>query len=115
MENSLVISDTPVGEVTVLSISGRLDATHSPDAEKALVSLMDAGRRRFVLDARGLEYISSAGLRVLIAARKRLSPDGGDIRLAGLRPQVRTVFQIAGFDRIFAIYEDTSAAVNSFT
>jgi anti-anti-sigma factor len=50
---------------------------------------------------------------VLIAAKKKLA-SGGDLRLAGLQPQVRSVFAIAGFDRIFTIYNDTDTAVNSF-
>jgi anti-anti-sigma factor len=113
MEKSLDISDSTAGDVTILSISGRLDAARSPDAERALMSLIESGRRRIVFNAQDLLYISSAGLRILIAARKKLSPDG-DLRIASLQPQVRSVFAIAGFDRIFAIYDDTTTAVNSF-
>jgi anti-anti-sigma factor len=115
MEKSLVITQTLKGEIPVLSIAGRLDAANAPEAEQALASLMEEGKRRIVIDAGSLAYISSAGLRVLIAAKKRLSPQGGDIRLAGLQPPVRNVFAIAGFDRIFAIYDDAAAAVQSFS
>jgi len=115
MEKSLVITQDLHGEIPVLSIAGRLDAANAPEAEQALASLMEGGRHRIVVDAASLAYISSAGLRVLIAAKKRLSPRGGDIRLAALQPPVKSVFAIAGFDRIFAIYDDAAAAVQSFS
>jgi anti-sigma B factor antagonist len=113
MEKSLGISDSTAGDVTILTVSGRLDAAHSPEAERAFASIIESGKQQIVFNAQGLEYISSAGLRVLIGARKRLAP-GGALKLACLQPQVRSVFAIAGFDRIFAIYDTTEAAVNSF-
>lgn len=115
MEKSLGISQTLQGDIPVLAIAGRLDAANAPEAEQALSSLIAAGKHRIVVDARELAYISSAGLRVLIAAKKQVSPLGGDIRLAALQSPVRTVFSIAGFDRIFAIYDDTNIAVRSFS
>lgn len=114
MEKSLATTVSLAGDVAVLALAGRMDAMNSPVAEQALAALVSGGRKKIVIDARNLEYISSAGLRVLIATRKKLSPEGGDIRIAGLRPSVRSVFSIAGFDRIFALYDDPDKAAASF-
>ena len=86
------------GEMKVV-LEGRLDTITSPELEKALV--LD-GVERLVVDLAGVEYVSSAGLRVFLSAHKRMSKAGG-LRLEGLRPVVREVFDITGFSDIFEI------------
>lgn len=114
MSTPLEISNHTVDDVLVLSLGGRLDTVTSPEAETAIQACIAGGTRKIVLDAAHLLYVSSAGLRILIAAKKRLIPDGGDIRLAALTPQVRSVFTIAGFDRIFRMFDDEQTAIASF-
>ena len=55
------------------------------------------------LDCRGLDYISSAGLGVLLKTQKRLMASGGRLRLAGVRPHLRDIFVYSGFDKLFEI------------
>jgi anti-anti-sigma factor len=83
----------------VVRVTGRLDAAQAPAAEAFLASL--AGR--LTLDATALEYISSAGLSVLLKTQKRLTAAGGGLRLRGLSKPVRDVFAYSGFDQIFEI------------
>lgn len=101
-------------DILVISLAGRLDAITSQEAETTIQACISEGKRKIVLDAADLVYISSAGLRILIAAKKRLMPEDGDIRLAAMKPQVRSIFTIAGFDRIFSIYDDKETAIGSF-
>ena len=83
----------------IVVISGRLDAAQSPAAQ----AFLDALNGLVTLDCRKLEYISSAGLGVLLKTQKRLMAGNGKLRLAGVNRHVRDVFQYSGFDKIFEI------------
>ena len=86
------------GEGVVL-VAGRLDAVQS----RAAQSFLDKVQGAVTLDCSKLEYISSAGLGVLLATHKRLLASNGKLRLAGVNPHLRDIFQYSGFDRIFEI------------
>jgi anti-anti-sigma factor len=98
------------GEVTVFSISGRLDTTTSPELEKEIGARVDKGEITLAMDMTGLDYISSAGLRVILAAAKKLRSRNGKIFLSGLKPPVMEVFKISGFDAIIPIFDTVEAA-----
>ncbi len=83
----------------VVVIAGRLDAAQSPVAQ----SFLDKVQGPITLDCSGLEYISSAGLGVLLKTQKRLMAANGKMRLAGVKGHLRDIFQYSGFDRIFEI------------
>ena len=97
--------------VRVVGVCGRLDTTTSPDLDRRLQAVTDAGERRLVVDLGGVEYISSAGLRVLLLTVKRVRAGGGDLVLCALGPAVRQVFELAGFLSIFPIEASREAAV----
>lgn len=87
------------GAEGVVVISGRLDAAQSPAAQ----AFLDAVNGPFTLDCTRLEYISSAGLGVLLKTQKRLMASNAKLRLTGLSRHLRDIFQYSGFDRIFEI------------
>jgi stage II sporulation protein AA (anti-sigma F factor antagonist) len=87
----------------VMAPSGRLDSVTSTELEKRIVGRIEAGDRRLVLDLAGVEYISSAGLRVLLMAAKRLKEPSAALVLCGLGPSVRTVLELAGFLPLFVV------------
>lgn len=87
------------GENGSWALCGRLDAARA----EALLDEFASIPPSCVIDLRDLEYISSAGLGLLFAAHKRLSDTGGGLRLVNLRPHIRELFAIAGFDKIFAL------------
>lgn len=99
------------GGVLVVAPQGRLDTTTSPDLEKRLLDHVDGGLRHLVLDLGGIEYISSAGLRVLLLVAKKLRTGGGDVVLCALGPSVRQVFELAGFLSIFRMEASRLAAI----
>jgi len=82
-----------------LAFRGRLDASQAEKTRAALEEL----RESCIIDFSGLDYISSAGLGVLLATQKRLSESGHRLRLVRLNRHIRDVFHIAGFDRVFEI------------
>ena len=94
--------DEKHGEVWVVAPAGRIDSVTSPTLEEALLRAIAGGERRVVVDFLAVEYISSAGLRVLLVAAKRLR-DEGRLVLCGMNEPVRQVFDLAGFLPLFAL------------
>jgi anti-sigma B factor antagonist len=92
----LTIDSGPDGTVVV---TGRLDAAQSPVAQ----AFLDRVQGTVTLDCSGLEYISSAGLGVLLKTQKRLLASGGKLRLSGVSRHLRDIFGYSGFDQLFEI------------
>ncbi|HEX7364098.1 MAG TPA: STAS domain-containing protein [Dehalococcoidia bacterium] len=109
------IADKKLDNVNVLSLSGRLDAYSATEVEKKLDSLIESGQNRLVINLEKLEYISSSGLRVFLAALKKAKKGQGDIKLACMKPFIKEVFDIAGFSQLFNIFDNQDAAVSGFS
>ena len=103
------------GATRILALSGRLDTDTSADVELTLQDLLAAGERNFLIDLTGIGYVSSAGLRVLLATAKQLEGGKGSLRLCGLNPSVKQVFDVAGFSKLFALFPDRAAALGEPT
>ncbi|GAB4413639.1 MAG: STAS domain-containing protein [Anaerolineales bacterium] len=99
---------------SLVKVSGRVDSSNAPDLEKALKELMEQGQFRIVVDMSGLNFISSAGLRVLISAAKTCRRwNRGDVYLAALPQHIMETFELAGLTRVFKIFPDTVEAVGN--
>ncbi len=109
------ITEERRGEVLIVRPEGRIDTSTSDELERSLMGRLDAGLERLVVDMGGTDYISSAGLRVLLLAAKKLRAAGGHLALAGLNPSVRQIFELAGFFSILAVEADTDRAVARVT
>ena len=83
------------GQTLAIALEGRLDTTTSPDLEEVLASSLD-GVTALVLDFAKLDYLSSAGLRVLLSAQKRMNKQGS-MKLVRVNDAVKEVFEITGF------------------
>jgi stage II sporulation protein AA (anti-sigma F factor antagonist) len=105
-----IISDRD-GEVVIVKLRGRFDSSAAPSAEAGLAAVLDGEPRHLAIDFTELDYISSAGLRVLLILAKKVQQMQGKVALFGLLDNVREVFAVSGFDRIFAIAADRAAAV----
>ncbi|MBR0121786.1 MAG: STAS domain-containing protein [Clostridia bacterium] len=82
-------------------IEGRLDTTTAPELEAVIKSELD-GVTDLVFDFSKLDYISSAGLRILLAARKKINPQGS-VRVIGANETVREIFELTGFNDILTV------------
>jgi anti-sigma B factor antagonist len=100
--------------VSVLRVSGYVDTTTSPDLERRLQALLREKRFHIVVDLTGVEYISSAGWGIFISEIREIREQGGDLKLAGMIPDVREVFDLLEFENILKAYADTETAVGSF-
>ena len=112
---AIEIQQEQQGATRILALSGRLDTDTSADVELTLQDLLAAGERNFLIDLTGIGYVSSAGLRVLLATAKQLEGGKGSLRLCGLNPSVKQVFDVAGFSKLFALFPDRAAALGEPT
>jgi stage II sporulation protein AA (anti-sigma F factor antagonist) len=106
--------ETTGANVLVLMPEGRLDSSNVAAAEADFFAHLDRGPTKVVIDLERLNYISSAGLRLVLMAAKRLKHAGGKLALCGMQPQIREVFEISGFVSILTVVEsrqDAEAAV----
>jgi anti-anti-sigma factor len=87
----------------VVAPVGRLDSTTSSELEQVLLARVGSGAHRVMVDMAGIDYISSAGLRVFLKLAKKLKEVGGALALVALGEPVRQVFELAGFLPLFAI------------
>jgi stage II sporulation protein AA (anti-sigma F factor antagonist) len=104
---SLTIEKT--GKATLVTLGGRLDSTNSAKVEADIVA--DTADDNVVLDVSGLDYISSAGLRVVLILAKRAKQADKRFILAGLQPHIRDVFDISGFLTILDTVDNRDTAL----
>jgi len=94
----------------VFSPKGRIDGTNAAATEKELLAFLDSGTPRIVIDLSAVDYLSSAGLRVLLVAAKAARAKAGKVVLAAPRPAVLELLTMSGFDRIMNLEADVAAA-----
>ena len=109
------IKDRQFDDVTVLSLSGSIDAMTAPKITEFIQTQIGRGNTKLVADLSGVDYTSSAGLRVLLGAIKETRAQSGDLRLAGIQPDVQKVLNLSGFTNILKTFDNTDAAVASYS
>jgi anti-sigma B factor antagonist len=111
--SKMEIIQSLIDDIPVLFVSGKIDAVTSKDLEAALIGLIDQNKIFFVVDMEKVEFLSSSGLRVLMASLNRLKHKDGDLLLAALQPFVKEVFFLTGANRFFSIFLSLEEAVKS--
>ncbi len=109
------IIEKKIGGVSIVALGGRLDAYVSGEVEQRLNTLIDANEVCLVISFDRLDYISSSGLRVLLACLKKVKKHEGDIKIACMKPHIKEVFDIAGFSQLFSIYDREDVALQAFS
>jgi len=100
--------------IQIIACEGNLDTNTSPEAESKINELIDAGNQKLLVNFEQLNFISSAGLRVLLATVKKLNASGGDLRICSLNATVQEVFDISGFVTILSVKSTEEEALSSF-
>lgn len=98
------------GPLRIVTLEGRADALGAPGLEAALLGSVRDGRTRIVVDCARLAYVSSSGLRALLAGLKAARGAGGGCALAALADEPRRVITTTGFDRLFLLGDDVPGA-----
>ena len=108
---TLNVTEEEIADVVVLAPVGRVDSANAKAFESQVLQKIQAGKTRLVLDFAELEYISSAGLRVVLIAGKKVKAAGGVLALCQLGPTIRDVFEISGFISLFPVHDTREEAV----
>ena len=100
--------------IQIVAFEGNLDTNTSPEAESKINELINAGKQKLLVNFEQLNFISSAGLRVLLATVKKLNASSGDLRICALNATVQEVFDISGFVTILSVKSTEEEALSSF-
>ena len=111
----MTIEETRSQGAVIVAPAGRVDSTTSGQLDEHLIGLATAGEHRVVVDFGAVDYISSAGLRVMLTTAKRIKDRRGELALCRLGESVHQVFELAGFLPLFAIDSSVDAAVTRVT
>ncbi|PAW76924.1 MAG: hypothetical protein B9S32_13430 [Verrucomicrobia bacterium Tous-C9LFEB] len=97
--------------VEIFHLTGRFDGSSANDAQKVLLSKADFTPLRVVLNLAGIEVITSAGLRAILALVKKVEANAGKLAVTGLSTSTREIFEISGFNRIIPLQASLESAV----
>jgi anti-sigma B factor antagonist len=112
----MILREEKIGDIIVLEARGRFDSSTAPAVGETLTARLGVRQKGLILDLRQVEYISSAGFRVLLIAAKRAEELGSRFVLCGISGKVRQLFDLGGFLDLFPIYasrEDGIAGIES--
>jgi len=100
------------GAASVVTVSGRVDSETAPQLDSALAQLAAGGQNKIVLDLKGVDYMSSAGLRSIVKAAQAAQKSGGELRLAAVSDSVEVVLRTVGMLQMFKLYTTSGEAAN---
>lgn len=107
----LAISSTKNQDSLVVTLDGRIDANSAKELEQQCLAWIDGGEKKLILDFSAVNFISSAGLRVILLIAKKLEPVQGKVKLCGLNVTLKDVFEISGFSKLFEIVPTVAEAL----
>jgi anti-sigma B factor antagonist len=99
------------GNVTVVDVEGQLIVGNRQELKQKVLEELEGGERTFVIDFENTGYIDSSGLGVLVSLSKKIREQGGELRLAGLNEDLRTLFELTKLDTLFKIADTRSEAL----
>lgn len=114
MTVGLNVKINEVSRGTIIRVDGRLDAASAPILENKLNELIAAGKKRLILDLAKVDYLSSAGMRLLISTTKKLKAMEGKLHFCSINEEVMEIIKMAGFERILSIFPTEQEASNAF-
>lgn len=101
-------------QTLAISLAGSFDALTAEEAQKCIETQLDGGQQQVVLDMSQVDFMSSAGVRVLLEMTKRSRGMGGDLRLAAAQPGVQRTLELSGLVRVIKVYASLEEAMGSF-
>ena len=110
---TLSVRKEPNG-VVVIAVDGQLIVGNRQELKQKILDALEAGDRKFLIDFTRTGYIDSSGLGVLVSLSKKIRDQGGDLRLAGLNEDLKTLFELTKLDTLFAISDTAAEALTAF-
>ena len=104
---------TKQNDVTILDVEGQLIVGNRQELKQKVLDELEAGERKFLIDFERTGYIDSSGLGVLVSLSKKIREQGGELRLANLNEDLRTLFELTKLDTLFQIFDSRKEALSS--
>jgi anti-sigma B factor antagonist len=101
-------------DVTVIDVEGQLIVGNRQELKQKVLEELERGARKFLIDFSSTGYIDSSGLGVLVSLSKKIREQGGELRLANLNEDLRTLFELTKLDTLFHIASNREEALASF-
>jgi anti-sigma B factor antagonist len=101
-------------DITIVEVEGQLIVGNRQELKQKVLDELESGSRKVLVDFSRTGYIDSSGLGVLVSLAKKLREDGGELRLANLNDDLRTLFELTKLDTMFPIAETRERALESF-
>ena len=105
---------TETNGVVVVAVDGQLIVGNRQELKQRILDALEAGDRKFLVDFTRTGYIDSSGLGVLVSLSKKIRDQGGDLRLAGLNEDLKTLFELTKLDTLFGISDSPDEALTGF-
>lgn len=103
-----------LNDITVVDVEGQLIVGNRQELKQKVLQELESGGRKFLIDFSGTGYIDSSGLGVLVSLSKKIREQGGELRLAALNDDLRTLFELTKLDTLFQISKSRDEALASF-
>jgi len=107
------INKEKIGEFLILKIKGRIDTVNSTNLETEINHLFENGEKNLIFNCKAMNYISSSGLRVFLVAQKKAISISGKLYLSNMQPNIKEIFRISGFSRLFRIFDTQEEALEA--
>lgn len=114
MEGLVEVIEESQGDVLILKMTGRLDAISSPSSERKVFDFINKGQIKLLLNFSGIDYLSSAGMRMLLSIAKKLKVLSGKLIVCSITPNVMDVLKMSGFDHVLEITKTEAEALSLF-
>ena len=114
MESEVEVTEEEKDGILFLALKGRLDAVSAPKTEKHVADLIDSGKLKIIMNFEGIDYLSSAGMRMLLATTKKLKALSGKFIVCGVITSVLDVLKMSGFDHVIELTDNADEAVKKF-
>lgn len=107
------VSTRSEGPFTVVEVSGEVDVYTAPRLREAVVSAIDDGNTRLVIDVDKVEFLDSTGVGVMVGALKKVRSSGGTLDIVCTQPRLLKIFDITGLDKVFGLHASVADAVST--
>ena len=114
MQTDITLKKEDKNDVSVIHVGGYLDAHTASKFESIIIELTKADRYKLILNFKGLDYISSAGLGVIMGNIEEIRNHGGDIKLSDMGEKIYRVFDLVGFPSLYDIFDTQKEAETAF-
>lgn len=114
VEGLVNIKEEPKGDILILRMNGRLDAVSSPTAERQVFDYINNGQHKLLFDFSGVDYLSSAGMRMLLSVTKKLKSLSGKLVLCSVTTNVMDVLKMSGFDHVLELSKTEEDGLRRF-